>query len=363
MNYRNDRQRVEDFAEMTERYNTTKPVISKNHTKEDNIRPVGRRTRKHEHMIKISARQYLIYDGYCIGDPKFPNWGNKVPPTEKETIALAPIMWTLSPKGDIETIRIRNGSGKNAHCSRYSFLDNTLPAGLEFYTFDGKQYISNGTRYLLPKSMYMLESKFGRYRGYGDLSLKDDKKYLTFARKVGGDRRGWKLVGNTWDVKGPRKQVNKKAKAEIKPYADAFYEWVTTMYRLIPFTDYEYQNKMSREMGDWAVEKGLAKNRWDVPHNTSIMFKITNEVFRDDQHPMRLHLAVDFLTQSNLNANRYYRDSVINEPETKEDVSKLRSQWNRYVNSKLNLVKEIEPEKIVKGEKHITLEKLKQINS
>ena len=78
---------------------------------------------------------------------------------------------------------------------------------------------------------------------------------------------------------------------------------------------------------------------------------IADAAFRDDQHPMRLHVAVDFLSQSNLNGNRYYRDNVINEPTTKEDVSRLRAQWNRYVNSKLGLVKKIAPEKIVRGEK------------
>ena len=123
------------------------------------------------------------------------------------------------------------------------------------------------------------------------------------------------------------------------------------MYRLIPFTDYEYANKQHRELSEWAVEQGLIRNTWELE---SAMAIIADGVFRNDQHPMRLHLAVDFLTQSNLNANpsvRYYHDSEIKEPETKEDVSKLRSQWNRYVNSKLNLVKEIEAEKIVKGEK------------
>ena len=348
MNYRNTANQIEDFAGMAENYNTTKPVISKNHTAEDNIRPVGRRSRKHEHMIKVSARQYMIWDGYSVGDPKFKAWGSNVPPTPEQTLALAPIVWTLSPKGDIETVRIRNGSGNYAHCSRYTFLDNTLPRGLAFHVYGGKQYISNGTQYLLPKSDYRPD-----YNGNTKRS-KDDKKYLTFARKVGGSRHGWEIVGDTWDVRGSRKQVNKEAKAEIKPYADAFYEWITTMYRMIPFTDHEYQRKRANEMGEWAVEQGFADNRWDVWHNTKVMSKVANEAFRDDQHPMRLHFAVDFLAQSNLSGNGY-RDStwqaIIIEPETKGDASKLRSQWNRYVNSKLNLVKELEAEKIVKGEK------------
>ena len=131
------------------------------------------------------------------------------------------------------------------------------------------------------------------------------------------------------------------------------------MYRFIPFTDHEYTSKHRVELGEWAVEQGLIKNKWELNHgctltdaNTkSAMAIIADGVFRDDQHPMRLHLAVDFLAQSNLNAYRYDRDNVINEPTTKEDVSRLRAQWNSYVNSKLGLVKKIAPEKIVKGEK------------
>ena len=359
MNYRDTNQSIEDFAEMTERYNTTKPVVSKNHTREDNIRPVGKRSRKWERMIKVSARKYMIYDGYCAGDPKFPNWGSKVPPTEKETLDLAPIVWALSPRGDIESVRIRNGSGPYAHNSRYTFLENTLPFGLRFIVRNGKQYIEtskNKQEYLLPKSRY---NPFYSPNAYNAkwFCKRDDKKYLTFAREVGRDRYSWEVIGDTWDVRGARKQVNKKAKAEIKPYADAFYEWITTMYRLIPFTDYDYESKHRVEMGEWAVEQGLIKSKWELnsvsngENPKSAIAIIADGVFRNDQHPMRLHLAVDFLTQSNLNSSRYYRDSVINEPETKEDVSRLRAQWNRYVNSKLGLIKDLAPEKIVKGEK------------
>jgi len=312
----------------------------------------------------------MIYDGYCAGDPKFSVWGNRVPPTEKETLALAPIVWTLSPKGDIETVRIRNGSGSYAHNARYTFLENMLPHGLRFIVYNGKQYISSNLNertgwvddikkdniYLLPKSRYNPFCSPNSYIAEW-FSDKDDKKYLTFARKVGGDRYSWEVIGDTWDIRGSRKQVNKKAKAEIKPYADAFYEWITTMYRLIPFTDHDYASKHRVELGEWAVEQGLITNKWElnsVSHDAnakSAMSIIADGVFRDDQHPMRLHIAVDFLAQSNLNSNRYYRDSVVNEPETKEDVSRLRAQWNRYVNSKLNLVKQLEAEKIVKGGK------------
>ena len=46
-------------------------------------------------------------------------------------------------------------------------------------------------------------------------------------------------------------QVNKDAKAEIKPYADKFYEWITTMYAMLPVHDWDYSLQDARELIDY----------------------------------------------------------------------------------------------------------------
>ena len=360
MNYRDTSQSIEDFAEMTERYNTTKPVVSKNHTKEDNIRPVGKRSRKHEHMIKVSAYKYMIYDGYTLGDPKFPNWGNKVPPTEKETLALAPIVWTLSPKGDIETVRIRNGSGTQAHIARYTFLENTLPRGLAFHVYGGKQYIrkdgtKNGTRYLLPKSKYnpTIHTHLHRY-SEKNFSLKDDKQYLTFARKVGGDRYSWEVIGETWKIQHERKRVDTKYKAKIKPHADVFYKWLDVMHSFI-MPDFSNSPNQWRERANY-IKK--AKNEmdeflygevyksqytgygWTHPHyeeRPKEQHDKLLEIMSTDQHPMRMQLGVDFLRNvdfANITSG-----------------SEVRAKYNSYVNKVFGLVGTLSDEKIVKDRK------------
>mgnify|MGYP003136750890 CR=1 FL=1 len=359
MNYRDTNQSVEDFAQMAENYNTTKPVVSKNHTREDNIRPVGRRSRKHEHMIKVSAYKYMIYDGYCAGDPKFSAWGDKVPPTEKETLALAPIVWTLSPKGDIETIRIRNGSGNYAHCSRYTFLENTLPLGLRFIVHNGKQYISNGTQYLLPKSRYnpfYPPNAYNTLQNGFPMSVKDDKKYLTFARKVGSDRYDWKVIGDTWTIQHERKRVDTKYKAKIKPHADVFYKWLDVMHSFImpDFSNSPNQWRERREYVEKAVEElngflstGDATSRhqytgygWTHPRHIERPKEQHGKLLKimsTDQHPMRMQLGVDFLRNvdfANITSG-----------------SEVRAKYNSYVNKVFGLVGTLSDEKIVKERK------------
>ena len=113
--------KINSFAEVEERYNTTKPVISKNHTKEQDIRPCGARSRKWERIEKVNANCYIIWNG-DDGDPYqqfYWSWSGGLNPTTKQQMELAPIVWKR--KGNMESIRIRNGSGNYAHCSRYTF--------------------------------------------------------------------------------------------------------------------------------------------------------------------------------------------------------------------------------------------------
>ena len=60
-------QRLNTFAEVKAMYDGVKPVVSKNHTREQDIRPVGARSRKHERIMKINDNKYLINDGACRG--------------------------------------------------------------------------------------------------------------------------------------------------------------------------------------------------------------------------------------------------------------------------------------------------------
>ena len=49
---------------MEAKYNSTKPVISKNHTLEQDIRPIGERRYKWQRIKKLSDTCYAFLDGY-----------------------------------------------------------------------------------------------------------------------------------------------------------------------------------------------------------------------------------------------------------------------------------------------------------
>ena len=65
MSYRYHTVQANTFAEVAKLYNTVKPVVSKNHSKEDDLRPVGVRSRKWERIIKVNDQKYILNDGEC----------------------------------------------------------------------------------------------------------------------------------------------------------------------------------------------------------------------------------------------------------------------------------------------------------
>ena len=56
--------RFNTFNEVAKWYEQTKPVVSKNHKAEDNIRPIGNRKHKWERIRKVDAETYVLLDGY-----------------------------------------------------------------------------------------------------------------------------------------------------------------------------------------------------------------------------------------------------------------------------------------------------------
>ena len=95
------------------------------------------------------------------------------------------------------------------------------------------------------------EIENGRYKDDGDKDYYIPKAYggkmpIQFARK----HAKWQHIGTEYVFRHAMTQVNKDAKAEIKPYADKFYEWITTMYAMLPcmitITDVTWQGELDR---------------------------------------------------------------------------------------------------------------------
>ena len=284
--------RVNSFKDIADRHANTKPIRG------TSIIPIGGRAYgRREYILKRSKTHYdMVLQGEVL------------------------VSWEM--KGDIEVITIRN----NGYTDCYTFLDNLLPHDLRFFILDGsgRQYISmNRKRH---KHKNYDEDREWTIQGDGEKDCYLPKyidKPLQFARK----HAKWQHIGKEYIFRHAMTQVNKDAKAEIKPYSDKFYEWITTMYAMLPVHDYEYRRNMEKELSNYMADNYL---RYD---NRIEEYK---KIIRDDNHPMRLHLAVEYLSHSPLYG---YRGVI--PIETKDKASKVRANWNRWLNKTLGLSKNI----------------------
>jgi len=295
---RNTDHRVNSFRDISLRYEHTKPIRG------TDIIPIGDRRYKWERIIKVSDTRYdMVIDRSLF----YYNYGN---PTQ-----IVLVSWEM--KNDIDVVTIYN----DGLVMSYTFLENLLPHDLRFFVLgsSGRQYISMNWKTGDRGWSFAMQDQ-----GDKDFYLpKDYSKPIQFARK----HAKWQPIGKEYVFKHAMTQVNKEAKAEIKPHADKFYEWVTTMYAMLPVHDWEYRRNMEQELSNYMADNHL---RYD---NRIDEYK---KIMRDENHPMRLHLAVEYLSHSPLYG---YRGVIA--IETKEDASKVRANWNRWVNKTFGLNKNI----------------------
>jgi hypothetical protein len=340
MSYRNYSPRLSSFAEVEATYNDVKPMVSKNHTKEQNLRPIGDRARKWERVIKVNDKKYILNNGEV---DMISFWGGyhhnqaKRKPTMEEVEALAPIVWTIDDEGN-EFIKIRNGSGESAHMSRYTFLEHNLPKQMAFIVDNGKQYIAigdkfGGSQHFLPKSDYF----------WGNKNSKEDGKQLHFVRMAGTTK--WLPEGNTFQFTSPKKRIDKARKVKLKGAIDSMWDYIGAMWQLINFNDsYDYnrhtqlQDEMYKAFADWSGEPKQESYWWDWKGKGDFIA----HVFETEEHPCRVNLLEMFVRDSDLrwvgvseDTRRHYGRRT--EVDEKEFLSKVRSQYNRWVNKALEI--------------------------
>lgn len=326
------------FDQVAEKYHSTKPVVSKNHTVEQDVRPIGKRNRKWERIKKVSDDCYLFIDSYGYGDDVFGRYwaGGVTKPTIDEQIMLAPIVWKRVD-GQV-FLKVRNGTGLNfAHNGRYAFLTEWLPRGLNFVSERGKQYVTargeDGMlkRHYLPKSVTcgpsakaamddLLQTGRGTPITPSDkYEAEDDEAYLVF-KGVGG--RVWQLVSEPLPEPVKQTRVNKEAKAELKPYMDTFWEWACAYAPLLPTFDYQYVSKQLDVLNKYNV---IGSPHW---HSDAHFHpEETIEVLKDTKHEAALPLLVFYLSESDL------KDAA-----DIEDLRKCRAHFNNWANRVCGLV-------------------------
>ena len=317
----------ETFAEVEAHYNNITPLRGKDNVGKD-IRPIGDRARKWERIVKISANCYALSDGYHFGDEYFGSWhyGAKAYKAAlKDMVKYAPIVWRKKRDGT-EEVTLRNGYGLGHHNSLYAFLQRHTPKGMWFRNRnnDGKHYIQVGrTDHYLAKTRTAPREVYDAVMSSGySLSSKkwimkhDCNSALVFRKAENGD---WAHVEGTGRPLPQAPRVNKEVKAKYKDAIKKFFEWGMAMSPLLPLEDNKYK---------WEQEKQLLDLK---PVNL-------RNIISDEDHPLRLSLWVSFAANCTDNSwikrRKYYTKTV----ETAEDLQRVRSRYNAFINKKLDFM-------------------------
>ena len=133
-------------------YNNITPMRGRR--KEWDIRPLQKRSKWWERIVKVNDSTYVLCDGWFAayhGDPTL---------TEEQRaenlnalLTMSPVVWERRADGDY--IQIRSNLNSSPSWSRYKFLDTYLPTKLRHeYDSSGRHWITHQEqRHLLPKGI------------------------------------------------------------------------------------------------------------------------------------------------------------------------------------------------------------------
>lgn len=344
--------RLSSFKEVEAKYNDTHPLVSKNHTWAQDIRPIGERRHKWQRIKKLSDNCYALLDGYYYGDDVFQHWNaDGLPPTPKETYELAPIMWERvigkNQAGDQisnEIIKIRNGTGSGAHNSRYVFLDNYLPRSTGWTIQSGKQFVYVWTdknvreKFFLPKSDYVGPAAWDKWMNEPDpdkawlrdyckkFTREDDGKYLIFMREEGTEL--WCNIGNVFTPKKKRSKVDSEAKEELKPWIDNFWDWACALGTVLPADDFDYVHKQKQTLYESGVVNNSPYGYGACNYNGHEVRRVLKSVSKGgSESPEGLALLVCFLS-----------DTEVKQGTSSEDLKTFRAKFNQFINRSCGLI-------------------------
>lgn len=316
--------RFNSFDEVVKWYNATKPMVSKNHTKEHDVRPIGSRNRKWERIKKVNDSMYAL----CDGNYGNTIWGNVDPQMQAYENMMAPIMWIR--EGGADYIRIRNHSDRACSVTRYKFLAYHLPSNIKFdYNQQGKHWVevcerneagmTEWVKYPLPKAPVRFDYQTKKY-------THDDKTFLMFRDNKDGTftRVGDKLKTYT-------QRIDKAVKERYKKPMEEFYEYCAAMAPLIQ-TDWNARRDYMEIVIKYALERGIATPHGWLRRVRDVPSELVRAAVLDPQHPLRV--AVAALTISEIDGKR--------EIKSEADLRYIKSAYNRAMNHGLNLYMEFE---------------------
>lgn len=305
--------RFNTFNDVAKWYANTKPLVSKNHTLTDDVRPIGDRKRKWERIKRIDENTYALCDGNygnCI-------WGNSDPAMRELEDTMAPIVWMRREDGDF--IRIRNHSTGGCSVTRYNFIAYNLPSAMHFhYNQQGKHYVRvNGESLILPKCKVHIERVSGQVR-----ELRDDDVFLMFRANEDGT---FTRVGDKLKVEVQK--VDKELKKQWRERLDAFYGYCAAIAPMID-TSWSGRSEYRDLIVEWAKGQGRDLPSW-IRNTSSLPTDFVREVVTQEDHPMRVAVAAYII--DDIGGKR-----VI---ESQDDVRQIKATYNRVMNKALGFYK------------------------
>jgi hypothetical protein len=259
----------------------------------------------------------------------------------EDTYNLSPIVWEIMEQPDgsyLETIKIRNGTGDYGHNSRYTFLSEFLPDGMNWIqATNGRQYIRVGKVYYLPKSKSVDELQWDNYYTHHkttyDFQREDDQKYLKFGRTttMSGDgppmtqwKRSteWKLISPEFVPVNPKFKIDKERKKELKPYINEFWNWALAVGGTLHTSDSRHVHEC---IGILRQHRVVTSNRW----SSNVSFNPSNvqKILKEPQNELRVQLLTVFMGKWGV------RQAI-----QQDDIKKLRATYNAWINNACGLV-------------------------
>lgn len=226
---------INTFDDAVAYYESIKPVVSTKYTAENDVRPLGSRSRPHERIVKIDANTYALTEG------AYGWWSSKA--AQNDVLAVtAPILWKREVDGDY--VYIRNTPQGCSWPTRWLLLATYLPTQMRFLTFQQPPHRQavyvNGQTYWLP-GMRLVRRK-DEASGNQTLCHAVD---MSLVFKVGAEG-AFERVGTIDVSTGKVDRVRKKG---MKPALDAFYEYMLTMAPFINGkTGYEHLTSLSNHV-------------------------------------------------------------------------------------------------------------------
>lgn len=310
-------------------YERTKPVVSYTHKLEDDIRPIGKRSRKWERIEKINNNCYALLGGYT---ECYVSYYGQRDVSERVTGAelkrIAPIVWERDPKTGEEFVTIHNARSGYA-TGLYEFFRRALPGPLYMSnTRDGRHYITGyGHTYYLPHNGYAPKPTREKYYRAGSKEQRDagrpsSERKLVFKRV--DDR--FELVSTPYELLRKSKVVvDCEEKRPLRAEIREFKNYVMTMApvfsdlgraEMVAQVDEILTGVMGRKIhsyGSWWAALEMDP-------------QTTRTALTDPESPLRLALVYGFLTYSR-SCDRYLPYNCEAAPDL------VKSRLNSFVNA------------------------------